>query len=168
MKMITITIYGLDQYTVGHYSKDHTTNLASLFETEEDDISFIAPENYVFHKGVEQTSWDTIVRVHAPCRFRVLEEKVADYILRTLKEFTINVTVEFDYYEIENRYTYNNKEYPRFIREDNVASVEEETLDEGEELCEENMFANFEEKLEEAKNKNSGECHDENCKDHKH
>ena len=29
--MITITILGLDQYTIGHYSKDHTKNLADLF-----------------------------------------------------------------------------------------------------------------------------------------
>ena len=53
--MITITIYGLDQYTVGHYSKIHTSNLANIFETDEDEILFCTPNNYVFHNGVEQT-----------------------------------------------------------------------------------------------------------------
>lgn len=148
--MITITIYGLDQYIVGHYSKDHTDNLASLFETDEKNVSFCAPSSYMFHQGVEQTSWDTIVKISAPCKYRQLEKKVADYILKTMKEFTINLAVEFYYYEEENRYEYNNKEYPRFLEEDNIVNVEEEHLDEGEELCEENMFKDFEEKLQDA------------------
>ena len=40
--MVTISIYGLDQYTVGHYSKEHTANLASLLEVDEKDVVFYA------------------------------------------------------------------------------------------------------------------------------
>ena len=58
--MITISIYGLDQFTVGHYSGEHTANLAQLFETKEENISFYSPNAYVFHNGVEQTSWNAI------------------------------------------------------------------------------------------------------------
>lgn len=149
--MITISILGLDQYVAGHYSKDHTANLAQLFETSEDNISFYAPNSYMFHNGVEQTSWDTIVRVNAPCKFRVMEDKVANYILKTLKDFTINLAVEFYYFEPENRHEYINKEYPRFIKEDNIVNANDEELGEDDELCEDNMFEGFEEKLEEAK-----------------
>ncbi len=145
--MITISILGLDQYIVGHYSKEHTLNLANLFEVGDEKISFYAPNAYIFHNGVEQTSWDTIVRVNAPCKFRIFEDKVSKYLIQTLKEFTINLSVEFYYYEDENRHEYVNNEYPRFLKEDNLVNVEEETLAEGEELCEENMFENFEEKL---------------------
>ena len=37
---ITISILGLDQFTVGHYSKEHSANLAQLFEIEEDNLNF--------------------------------------------------------------------------------------------------------------------------------
>ena len=148
--MITISVLGLDQYAVGHYSKIHTKNLASLFETSEDNISFYAPNSYVFHNGVEQTSWNTIVRIHAPHKYECFESKVAKYILNTLKEFTINLSIEFYYYEESHHYSYLNKEYPHFITDDNIVDVEEDELAEGEELCEENMFEGFEEKLEEA------------------
>ena len=47
--MITIEIYGLDQFVVGQLSKDMTHNLADLYEVSEDDINFIAPNNMVFY-----------------------------------------------------------------------------------------------------------------------
>ena len=58
--MITITIYGLDQFVVGRLSREMTPNLAKLYELSEDEILFVAPENMVFHNGVEQTSWNII------------------------------------------------------------------------------------------------------------
>lgn len=156
--MITISILGLDQYVVGHYSKDHTKNIASLFETSEDNVSFYAPNCYVFHNGVEQTSWNTIVRIHAPKQYSIFEDKVAKYILTTLKEFTINLSIEFYYYDKANRYEYLNKEYPHFISDDNIVDVEEDELEEGEELCEDNMFEGFEEKLEEKRHEHEHDC----------
>ena len=164
--MITISIYGLDQYTVGHYSKDHTKNIANLFEVDEEQICFYAPDAYVFHKGVEQTSWNTIVKINAPEYVEVNEGKVAKYIEETLKEFTINLFIEFYYYKKSRRYEHINKEYPRFIKEDNLVNVEE---DESDELFEGNIFEGFEERLEEAskiKEKELEEehhCHDDDC-----
>lgn len=149
--MVTISILGLDQYTVGHYSKHHSKNLANLFEISEDDLLFYAPNAYIFHNGVEQTSWNTIVKVNAPEALEVNESKVAKYIIETLKEFTINLSVEFYYYHKNHRYEHLNKEYPHFIRDDNVVNVEDEEYDE-EELYEGNIFEGFEKQLEEAAN----------------
>jgi hypothetical protein len=122
--MITICVLGLDQYVVGHYSKDNTANLANLFEIEEEQINFYAPESMVFHKGVEQTSWNTIVIVKAPSRAEVVEAKVADYLIKTLSEFTINLEVEFEYFEEGHHYEHVNASYPRFIAESNLVDVE--------------------------------------------
>ena len=161
--MITISVYGLDQYTVGHYSKEHTANLAQLFETSEDNIIFYAPDCYVFHNGVEQTSWNTIVKVNAPEKFEQLEGKISKYLLETLKEFSINLFVEFYYYHSHHRYQHLNTEYPRFIKEDNLVNVDEE-YDEDDELYEGNVFAGMEEKLEQAyKNTSSSSCDDDHC-----
>lgn len=165
--MITISILGLDQYVVGHYSGDNTKNLANLYEVSEDDISFYAPNCYMFHNGVEQTSWNTLVRVHAPEKYKVFESKISQYLLNTLKNFSINVAVEFFYYDGDHRYEYINKAYPRFLSEDNLVNVEEEELEDGEELYEGNIFEGYEDKLEEAYQE-SEECDDDECECHHH
>jgi len=167
--MITIYINGLDQYTVGHYSKEHTENLANLFETKTDDISFVAPQSFVLHEGVEQTSWNAIIIVHAPKQYEVFEAKIAKYLLGTLSEFSINLSVRFVYFEKKNFYEHINSDYPRFLRDDNLVNVAEDEEDddsedeEQPELYEGNMFEKFEEKLEE-----SSHDHDECGCHHKH
>mgnify|MGYP006982724032 FL=1 len=72
--MITISVLGLDQFVVGHYSKEHTANLAELFETDSDEINFYAPSSMIFHNGVEQTSWNVEIRVLAECKYRIVEQ----------------------------------------------------------------------------------------------
>jgi len=124
--MITISVLGLDQYVVGHYSKDNTENLAQLFECDEDDVSFYAPNAMMFHKGVEQTSWNTLVIIRAPEKYAAVESKVSEYLLKTIGEFSINVELEFAYFEEEHHYEKINDDYPRFIAEDNVVSTEED------------------------------------------
>ncbi len=123
--MITISILGLDQYVVGHYSKMHTENLAQLLEVEEDDISFYAPNSMIIHKGIEQTSWNTEVIVHLPTKYAVLENKVADYLIKTLKDVTINLNVTFEYFEESSHYEYINDDYPRFIKADNIVDADD-------------------------------------------
>ena len=123
--MITLTIYGLDQYIVGRLSKDMTHNLADLYEVSEDDINFIAPDNMVFHNGVEQTSWNALVRVNAPKKVMVLQEEAAHLIMDMVQGPTINVAVEFYYYSEDNRYEKINEDYPRFITDDNLVDVED-------------------------------------------
>ena len=124
--MITLTFYGLDQFVVGRLSKEMTHNLAELYEVSEDDINFVAPNDMVFHKGVEQTSWNTIVRVHLPKKVMVLQDEAAQLIMAMVQGPTINVAVEFYYYSEDNRYEKINEDYPRFITDENLVDVEEE------------------------------------------
>ena len=134
--MITVIIYGLDQFVVGRLSREMTPNLAKLYELNEDDIMFVAPENMVFHKGVEQTSWNIIIHVHAPKKAQVLQEQVAKLILESIGDVAINKILEFYYYSEDNRYCKFNDTYPRFIASDNLVDVANENyegLEEGEE-----------------------------------
>lgn len=124
--MITLTIYGLDQYIVGRLSREMTHNLADLYEVSEDDINFIAPNNMVFHNGVEQTSWNALVRVHLPKKVMVLQDDAAKLIMDMIQGPTINVAVEFYYYSEDNRYEKINEDYPRFITDDNLVDVDED------------------------------------------
>ncbi len=128
--MITLTVYGLDQYIVGRLSREMTPNLAKIYETTEDNINFIAESALVFHNGVEQTSWNTLVRVHAPMKVSVLQDQVKDVIIKGILGPTINVAVEFYYYSQDNRYEYVNTEYPPFLTESNLVNEDFENYDE--------------------------------------
>lgn len=132
--MINIQIQGLDPFVVGHYSKEHTSNIAQLFYVEEDDVSFYAPGGMMFHLGTEQTSWDILVIIKAPVSLASSEEAVKDYILSTLTQFAINVTVIFEYFESEHLYQSISKQYPRFITADQIQEEEEEEPEEGTEV----------------------------------
>ncbi len=123
-EMITIQILGLDQFVVGHYSKDHTENIANLLEVDEEEVNFYAPNSMVFHKGVEQTSWNTIVNVLCPHRFESFEKALSDYLLRTLCEFSIHLTIVFTYYHDHSEYVYLNDKYPRYLKGENIKEAE--------------------------------------------
>ena len=132
--MITIIFYGLDQFVVGQLSKDLSKNIAKLYEVSEDEVNFIAPNDLTFHNGVEQTSWDLLMHVHAPKRTALVQEEVAKYLLEAIGDVAIHKTVEFYYYEETNRYTKINEDYPRYITEDNVVKTDaeyDEELEEG-------------------------------------
>jgi hypothetical protein len=127
--MITISILGLDQFVVGHYSKEHSSNLANLYESDESLLNFYSPNAMIFHRGVEQTSWNTIVIVRAPLKYKPFEKKVADYLLKTLSEVSINLEIEFEYFDSNARYEHVNHSYPRYIDESNIASSDIEAAD---------------------------------------
>lgn len=132
--MITIKVYGLDQFVVGRYSREVTSQLAKLYEVDENEVNFIAPENMVFHNGVEQTSWNTIIEVHAPKRANLVQEEVANFLSVSLGDYAINVIIEFYYYDESNHYVRLNKKYPRYITEENVVNTDQE-YDEYEDEC---------------------------------
>ena len=130
--MITVTIYGLDQFVVGRLSQEMTPSLARLYEVDEDEINFVAPENMVFHNGVEQTSWNVIIHVNAPMKVSVLQDDVARLILASIGDVAIHKTIEFYYYSQDNRYTKYNEDYPRYITEENTVNYDDEYEDEDE------------------------------------
>lgn len=134
--MITVIIYGLDQFVVGRLSRELTPNLAKLYELKEEEIIFVAPQNMVFHNGVEQTSWNILIHVHAPKMSVMVQDEVAQYLTEAIGEIAIHKTIEFYYYDKEDRYQVLNNDYPRFISEENLVDVEQEydeEMEEGEE-----------------------------------
>lgn len=138
--MILIKVYGLDQYVVGNYSKEYTSNLAKLFETKEEEIIFYAPNSYVFYKGVEQTSWNTIIEVVCEEKYHDLQPNITKYIIETFKLFTINLRIIFTYIHSHHVFEHFNKEYPRYIEDKNLVKVDEESLDDVDVTDEEQVY----------------------------
>ena len=133
--MISLTVYGLDQFVVGKLSREMTPALADLYEVDKDEILFIATENMVFHNGVEQTSWNALVKVDAPKKVSVLQEDAARLIMNLVKGPTIHVQVVFNYFSQDNFYENLNEDYPRYIENENLVNFDEEydeNLEEGE------------------------------------
>lgn len=134
--MINIYVYGLDQFLVGDLSKEVTPLLAKLFEVEEDDINFIATNNMVFHNGVEQTSWRTLIKVEAPEETEKVQKQASELLLHCLDEIAIHVEVIFTYYCRHDNFLKLNPDYPKYLTEENTVNIEDseynEDMQEGE------------------------------------
>ena len=167
--MVTIFIYGLDQFVVGRLSREMTPGLAKLYEMKEEDINFVAPNNMIFHNGVEQTSWNIIIHVHAPMKVSVLQDLVKQFIFKSIGELAIHKSIEFYYVSQDNRYEELNEQYPRYLTEDNLVDAEEEDWmdkEEGEgedDIYTGDIFEDIEEKSEE-----DDCCDDPECECHHH
>ncbi len=148
--MVTIIIYGLDSFLVGDLSKQLSENLAKIYEISEDDINFVSIDNIVYHKGVDQTSWNVIVVVKAPKKVMVVEGDVANIISTQIGDLAINLAIEFEYYSSEHRYERINKDYPRFVEEKNIVHIEEDedeyNDDDDEEIYDGDIFEEFNKK----------------------
>lgn len=167
--MITIEVIGMNHYMLGDFSKMHTKKIADLFETSEDEIYFYCGDTKLFHQGVDQTSWHTLMRVHAPHKYHPFEENVAKYLLVSMTDYILNAHVEFVYFEEEHSYNKKNTDYPDFFPEEKYEDeYEEEDYEEDEdfsdeELFEGNAFEGFEEKLKEGKKDKEKEDHKHMC-----
>ena len=111
-------------------SKAVSEDLAKLLEVEEDEINFIAPDSMVFHKGVEQTSWQAIVEVELPEECRYEQENVAKLIRHYIDETAIHVYFRFVYVNHRETKLDVNDDYPRYLTEENEVDL---SFDESEE-----------------------------------
>ena len=135
--MITISIIGVDPYLVRQISKVMTSKIASLYEVSKDEINFYAPECLYIHDGVEQNTWNVLVKVNAPLKIKVLESDAVKLIREFMKDACINLAVEFYYYSQDNRYEFIDNSQPRFMTEENSFEMVDEEEYDDEEECEE-------------------------------
>ena len=131
--MITVNIYGLDQFVVGDVSIPLSQNLAKIYEINEDDINFISSNNMVFHAGVEQTSWRVIVELNVPKKLEVLQDQALEIINHYLSEVAINIETFFHYYSSDHHALHVNKDYPLYLEDRGEVEYESEYSEELEE-----------------------------------
>ena len=127
--MIIVEMCGLDQFVVGNLSKELTPLVAKLYEVDENEVVFLSPQTMVFHKGVEQTSWNIIIKVEAPEQFAGVQDKMADLLLHGIGEVAIHVSVVFSYFSSDDFYKKVNEDYPLYITEANLVDIEEEEIE---------------------------------------
>lgn len=134
--MITITILGIDPYLGRQLSRELTGKLAEIYDVDNEKIFFNVPESFFLWNGVEQNSWNILVRVNAPSRYEDCQDDVAMILGEYMKNVAIHSSVEFYYYREENRYEFVDDSHPKFMTEKNVVYddgfEEEDEYDEGE------------------------------------
>ncbi len=131
--MVTINIYGLDQFIVGELSERISKDIAKVYEIDEDDVHFISSNNMVFHNGNEQTSWRVFVEVNAPKKVEVLQEQMFNLLKHYISEVAIHLDVLFKYYSVDHYESSRNNEYPLFLEDKNLVNFDEEYTEDMEE-----------------------------------
>ena len=133
--MVTINIYGLDQFVVGELSQRISKDIAKIYEMDQDEIHFISSNNMVFHNGEEQTSWRVFIEVNAPKKVEVLQEQICSLLTHYISEVAIHLEIVFKYYSVDHYYKHLNPDYPLFLEDKNIVNMEEtysEEMEEGE------------------------------------
>ena len=153
--MITISIIGVDPFMVRQISKEMTSKIAAVYEVKADDIDFYAPECLYIHDGVEQNTWNVLVKVNAPQKVKVLENQAVKVIREFMTDACVHLAIEFYYYSQDNRYEFVDPTHPRYMTEENTVDLyEDEEIEEeyeDEEDREEpylgNIFEDFDKKI---------------------
>lgn len=139
--MITITFLGLDPYTAQHISKDLYVKLGEVFHCQPEEIIVIGSEAMLFHNGVDQTLWHSLIHVNAPSSYQQYQAAVAKLLLSAIQTHIIHGAVEFYYYEPSNRIESLDDQYPRYVTESNLVNVEHADEEEQQEIYQGDAFS---------------------------
>ncbi|MDD4532012.1 MAG: hypothetical protein PHW22_01040 [Bacilli bacterium] len=129
--MITISLLGVDQFQAQSFVADVQDEVAQAFEVAPEEIVFYAPDSFLIYRGVDQTSYQLNIVVSAPRKYEPIEKQAADVLIKIFKQNHVHVRVLFEYFAPQKEYEYINKEYPRFMTNDNMAHFE--TMEEADE-----------------------------------
>ena len=124
--MITVMIYGIDPYLARQISREMSSKLAQVYETDSDNIMFYAPDGLLVHEGYEQNTWNIFVTVNAPERTKIFEKNAVEVIKKYLKHACVHFTAVFNYYSQESRYEVIDEQFPKFMNAENNLYVESE------------------------------------------
>ena len=149
--MVFIKFSGLDMFLVGELTKKIHSKIAASYGLDDEDVIFQASDSFLFHKGVDQTSFNLLVEIVAPEDYVDSEEMVASILMESSKNYSVHVRILFSYYDSTHYYERVNKDYPEYITEMQEVEVDESEYDEELEYDEEdlytgNMFEDIEEK----------------------
>lgn len=145
--MVNINIYGIDPYLLYQLSRDITSQLASIYEIEEKDITFFAPEGLLVHSGADQNNYNINVIVNAPRKVQVLQKEATKILVAYLSKVVVNIDIIYSYYLMEERETHIVNNYPLFICEKNSVDIEENENENFENLYDGDIFASIKDKL---------------------
>lgn len=124
--MITVSLLGMDYYQAIEVTKRIHSRLVEIYRCKDEDLVFFAPESFLIHDGIEQTSFRLNIRVEAPDMYADREREVKDVLFDALKDVAIHFRVLFTYFEPEHEYLKIDDIYPEYMTDKNVVKAEDE------------------------------------------
>ncbi len=143
-----IEILGVDKYVVASLSRQLHQPLIDLTKIQENNLFFSAQESLLFHKGVDQNAWHTIINVHLDETLIHLKQAISDLLTSALKENTIHIHISFYPQSKTNHLDIIQNQYPRFITESNQVKIEPSDDETEQEIYHGNVFAGKEKDLD--------------------
>jgi hypothetical protein len=143
-----IEIFGLDKYVVATLSEQLYLPLIKLTKVNENDLFFSVFESMIFHRGVDQNAWHTIIRIFLLETDMKYQEAMKALFVEALKDQTIHLHFEFYPHSKENLHHVIREDYPLFVAESNAVKIEEELNPLPEDIFHGNVFEGKEKDLE--------------------
>ena len=123
--MITVSLLGMDYYHAIDVTKKIHNRLVEIYRCKDEDLVFFAPESFIIHDGIEQTSFRLNIKVEAPEMYMDRESEVRDALFESLKDVAIHFRLLFTYFEPEHEYLKIDDSYPEYMTENNVVKAED-------------------------------------------
>lgn len=111
--MIIIKCYGVDPYSVGDVSSHYTGQIEKLFKGEE--VMFIAPDEYIYNNGFEQTGWQGVIEINIDQKYKNLQDDFAQLLLEAFGQFVVHKLIRFNYFDSSTIYQEIDSSLTRFI-----------------------------------------------------
>lgn len=138
--MVILNFSGLDMFLVGELNKKIHSQIANAYGVEDEDVIFQAADSFIFYKGVEQTSFNLLVKIDAPEELVDCEELVVGILLEACKEYSVHTRVLFSYYDPNHYYEKINNDYPEYIDESPEIELNESEYDEESDYSEDDLY----------------------------
>lgn len=158
---MNIDFYGLDMYIVSELSVDIEKKLASLLKIKIEDIIISATEATLFHQGVDQNAWNTVIKIKLLKSLQPLQTDIANTIYKVIKAHTIHVNMIFEYIEQFHEVLFISSDYPRFVTEQNEVDLVAADVGPNTDIFNGNAFAPHQKAIE--KLESQAECEDGIC-----
>ena len=143
-----IEIFGLDKYVVATLSEQLHEPLIKLTKVNEKDLFFSVFESMIFHQGVDQNAWHTIIRIFLVESDMKYQEEMKTLFIEALKDQTIHLHFEFYPQSKQNIHHVIREDYPLFVAESNAVKIEEELTPPTQDIFHGNVFEGKEKELE--------------------
>jgi hypothetical protein len=143
-----IEIFGLDKYVVATLSEQLHEPLIKLIKVNEKDLFFSVFESMIFHQGVDQNAWHTIIRIFLVESDMKYQEEMKTLFIEALKDQTIHLHFEFYPQSKQNIHHVIREDYPLFVAESNSVKIEEELTPPTQDIFHGNVFEGKEKDLE--------------------
>lgn len=143
--MIIVSILGMDYYEAIEKTERLHDKLAQCYGVKKTELEFFAPQSFIIHDGIEQTTFRLNINIEAPEGYEDREREATEIIFEHFRNTAIHMRVRFNYFNPEHEYVKLDEEYPEYMTPSNMIKAEREEKYEEQDAYEKAFEENYEE-----------------------